>query len=74
MVSCNEPTLLYDEINVALQCLIYIQSRLKRQGSPELALDIRKKERVTITWLFQTCIIVLMSVLGLDRKFAGDYD
>ena len=28
--------------------LIYIQTRLKGQGSPELALEIRKKERLRI--------------------------
>ena len=48
---------------------IYVQTGLKGQGSPELALEIRKKERLTIcdyltSWFRHT--IVFVRILGLD--------
>ena len=49
--------------------LIYIQTRLKGEGSPELALEIRKIENLQFfKQLVQTHTIVFMNVLGLDRN------
>ena len=44
--------------------LIYVQTRLKGQGSPQLALEIRKKDRQFATAGSDTYI---MNVLSLDR-------
>ena len=33
--------------------LIYVETRLKGQGSPELALEERKKERMTICHFYK---------------------
>ena len=52
--------------------LIYIQTRLKGQGSHELALEIRKKER-KIEQLAQTHTIVFISAF-LVLIDTGDYD
>ena len=63
---------------------IYTQTKVSGQGSLELALIIkkkeRKKERKIDNWLFfkhlvLTCTIVLMNDLDLyDTEFAGDSD
>ena len=59
---------------------IYVETRLKAQGSPELALEERKKERLTISiffvdnWFRHTQLFMLMYLVLIDRKSAGDYD
>ena len=69
----------YGKTDVALDCtikmkFIYIQSRLKGRGSPELGLKMmRKKERKKdcrlqfFKQLVQAHRILFMNVLGLDR-------
>ena len=56
--------------------LIYVQTRLKGQGSPELALLERKKESVIFinSWFRHTQLFLLMLLVLIDRKSAGDYD
>ena len=58
--------------------LIYVQARVNGQGNPEFALEIRKKERKKdwqfVIFLTSGSEIVFMIILGLDRKFAGDYE
>ena len=51
---------------------IYTQTKMRNQGSLELALEMKKKERKIDKWLFfkhlvLACTIVLMNDLGLDR-------
>ena len=51
MASYNEPSSLvhWKRYGIYKMELIYVQTRLNGQGNPELALEIRKKERLTIT-------------------------
>ena len=51
---------------------IYTQTKMNDQGSVELALIMKKKERKNDKWLFfehlvLACTIVLMNDLGLNR-------
>ena len=50
--------------------MIYVQTKLKGQGSPELALERGKKERkkdCIFKHVVLACTIVSMNGLGLDR-------
>ena len=55
--------------NCAILLVMPIDYRLKGQGSPELALEERKKERLTICNIYrllvQTYTIVFINALGL---------
>ena len=50
---------------------IYTQTKMSCQGSLELALEMRKKERMTDGYFFEhfvlACTFVLMNDLGLIR-------
>ena len=61
--------------------LVYVQIRLRGQGSPELALLKEKKEcqlgqsAIFInSWFRYTQLFLLMFLVLIDRKSAGDYD
>ena len=49
--------------------IIYVQTKLNGQSSPELALEIGKKidSLLFFTHMVETCTILFMSVLDLDR-------
>ena len=53
--------------------LIYVQTRVKGQGSPELALERKKKIEILqfLTHLLQAYTIIFMNVLGPVREICG---
>ena len=93
----TQAIILYNKLNnydiIGIHCtapdkmkLIYIQTRLKGWGSPELALEIGKKKerRMTNCYFFKRNLFLhgsdlynhftCMFLVSVDRKFAGDYE